>query len=81
MKFLPLFLLMFFVSCSNYVNSIHRLIDREEKMSRGDTSEGMKEHYAPYKSRFNTADDKRPIKNPSTYSMNDGGPSSVQMKP
>lgn len=83
MKFLSLFLLMFFVSCANYVDSLHRQIDREEKVARGDTSEGMKEHYAPYKSRFNTSDDKRPIKNPSTYSMNDGGPSSGsgQMKP
>ena len=41
----------------------------------------MKQHYSPYKSRFNRDGDKRPIKDPTTYSMNDGGPSSGQMKP
>ena len=81
MKCLSLFFLLFFVSCANYVNSIHRQIDREEKTARGDTAEDMKQHYSPYKSRFNRADDKRPIKDPTTYSMNDGGPSSGQMKP
>ena len=81
MKCLSLFFLLFFVSCANYVNSLHRQIDREEKMARGDTVEDMKQHYSPYKSRFNRDGDKRPIKDPTTYSMNDGGPSSAQMKP
>lgn len=78
MKFLSLFFLLFFVSCANYVNSIHRQIDRDEKSARGHTTEEMKDHYAPYKNRFNRADDKRPIKDPTTYSMNDGGPSSMK---
>lgn len=80
MKILTLGLLFFFTSCANYVNNIHRQIDREEKVARGDTSQGMREHYAPYKSRFNREDDKRPIKDPRTYSMSDGGPS-AQLKP
>ncbi len=82
MKLITLFLLFFSVSCSNYVNSIHRQIDREEKVARGDTSDGMREHYSSYKSRFNRDNDKRPIKNPNTYSMSDGGPSSNnQLRP
>ena len=83
MKCLSLFFLLFFVSCANYVNSIHRQIDREEKSARSGPDDDMKQHYSEYKpkSRFNRADDKRPIKDPTTYSMNDGGPSSGQMKP
>jgi flagellar basal body L-ring protein FlgH len=80
MKVLSLFFLLFFVSCANYVNNIHRQIDREEKIARGDTSESMKEHYAPYKSRFNRENDKRPIKDPRTFSLSDGA-SSGQVRP
>ena len=80
MKVISLFFLLFFVSCANYINNIHRQIDREEKTARGDTSESMKEHYAPYKSRFNRDGDKRPIKDPRTFSLSDGAPSG-QVKP
>jgi flagellar L-ring protein precursor FlgH len=64
-----------FVSCAQYVNNLHRQIDRDERSARGDTREGMKEHYSPYKSRFNRDQDKRPIKDPRTFSVSDGGPS------
>jgi flagellar basal body L-ring protein FlgH len=80
MKILPLFFLLFFVSCANYVSNLHRQIDREEKVSRGDTREGMREHYSPYKNRFNRENDKRPVKDPHTFSMSDGGPSN-QLQP
>jgi len=80
MKFLSLFFLFSFVSCANYVGNIHRQIDRDEKVARGDTSQGMREHYSPYKSRFNRENDKRPVSNPRTFSMSDGGPS-TQLKP
>ena len=80
MNILPLLIILSFVSCSNYVNNLHRQIDREEKIARGDTDHGMRNHYAPYKSRFNRADDKRPVTDPRTFSMGDGG-SSAQLKP
>jgi flagellar basal body L-ring protein FlgH len=72
--------LLFFTSCSNYVNNIHRQIDREEKVARGGTSQGMREHYSTYKNKFDRNGDKRPIKDPHTYSMSDGGPSG-QLRP
>ncbi len=75
MNILSLLSLLFLSSCSNYVNNIHRQIDRDEKIARGDTSQGMREHYSPYKNRFNRGNDKRPVKDPRTYSMSDGGPS------
>ena len=80
MKILILSFLFIFTSCSNYVNNIHRQIDREDKVARGDTRQGMREHYAPYKNRFDVNGDKRPIKDPRTFSMSDGGPSG-QLKP
>ena len=75
-----LFFLFFFASCANYVNNLHRQIDREEKVARGGPTAEMRDHYAPYKNRFNRDDDKRPIKDPRTFSLSDGGPSG-QMKP
>ena len=72
MKIFILSFLFIFTSCSNYVNNIHRQIDREDKVARGDTRQGMREHYAPYKSRFDVNGDKRPIKDPRTFSMSDG---------
>lgn len=80
MKGLALFTLLFLVSCANYVSNIHRQIDREEKVARGDTSEEMQRNYAPYKNRFNRDGDKRPIKDPRTFSLSDGGPSG-QVRP
>lgn len=75
MKIIPYLFLLVFVSCSNYVNNIHRQIDREEKVARGDTSQGMREHYSTYKNRFDRNGDRRPVQDPRTFSMSDGGPS------
>lgn len=80
MKILPLLALLFFVSCANYVNSLHRQIDHEEKVAQKTPTDQMRDHYSPYRNRFNRNDDKRPIKDPSTYSLSDGGPSG-QLKP
>jgi flagellar L-ring protein precursor FlgH len=63
-----LFLLLTFVSCANYVDNIHRQIDREEKVGRKDPRD-PKETFAPYRNRFHPENDKRPIKNPMTYSL------------
>lgn len=81
MKGILLFLLFSLVSCANYVDSIHRQIDREEKVSRGDRTDEMRDHYSSYKNRFNRDDDKKPIKDPRTYSLSDGGPSSGPVRP
>lgn len=67
MKNFILLCLLFLVSCAGYVDSIHRQIDREEK--GGMVRQEPKSHFAPYRNRFNTADDKRPVKNPVTYSL------------
>ena len=80
MKILSFLLLTLLMSCANYVENVHRQIDREEKAARVDPTEAIRDRYAPYKNRFNRAEDKRPIKDPRTYSMSDGGPSG-QMKP
>lgn len=80
MKIFSFLILFVLTSCAGYVDQIHRQIDREEKMARGDTRENMKQHYMPYKSRFDRSKDKRPIKDPRTFSLSDGGPSG-QIKP
>ena len=78
MKIFILSLLLFLVSCANYVNSLHRNIDREErggKKSRQDSSYG-----APHqRDRFKPEDDKRPIKDPITFSL--GSDPSGQVRP
>ncbi len=81
MKTILIFFLFVLTSCANYVSNIHRQIDREEKVARGDTREGMRAHYAPYRNKFNRAEDKRPIKDPHTFSMSDGGPSTQVLPP
>ena len=75
MKTILLFGLMFLVSCAGYVDNIHRQIDRDQKIARGDRRGDMKNDFAPYRTKFNREGDKRPIKNPVTYSLSDGGPS------
>jgi flagellar L-ring protein precursor FlgH len=69
-QFLVLFL---FSSCAQYVNSIHKQIDREEKSSRVSSAdknfEGFSSRFKPQKNPFKRGEDKRPIKNPITYSL------------
>lgn len=80
MKTTILTLLFFLTSCANYVNNIHRQIDREEKLSRDDGKTEMRRHYSPYRNRFDRSGDKRPITNPNTFSLSDGSPSE-QVRP
>lgn len=70
MKSCVLFLLLFLVSCSHYVNSIHRQIDRDEKYGQ-DEGPRKRDRFSHYREqdRFRTDQDKRPIKNPRTYSL------------
>ncbi len=80
MKILLLSFLIFLTSCANYVNSIHRRIDQDEKNPRTNRS-GPRDRFAGYreKDRFRPEEDKRPIKNPLTYSL--GSDPSGQVKP
>jgi flagellar L-ring protein FlgH len=69
MKLIFLSLLLFVTSCAHYVNSIHRQIDREER--HGQDEPKSRDRFNAYreKDRFKTENDKRPIKNPRTYSL------------
>lgn len=69
MKSFVLFLLLFLVSCANYVNSLHRQIDREEKVTQAERS--PRDRFAKYRNqdRLRRDNDRRPIKNPVTYSL------------
>lgn len=73
-------LLLLLVSCAGYVNNVHRQIDRDQKVSRKRPNE-RKDAFAQYRprSRFRRDTDKRPIKDPVTYSLGSG--SSGQMRP
>lgn len=82
MKTLLIFLLFFLVSCAQYVNSIHRQLDRDERADRGVSEKSRpKDRYAAYRERdkFRPEEDKRPIKNPITYSL--GSDPSRQVRP
>jgi flagellar L-ring protein precursor FlgH len=80
MKTLLLGILLFFVSCANYVNSLHRQIDNEERNEVA-RKRSSKDRYSAYRERdrFRPEDDKRPVKNPVTYSL--GSDPSGQVKP
>lgn len=69
-----LFVLLFLVSCSSYVNKIHRQIDQEEGVAEEEQprDERPRDPYANYRHRRFSADkDKRPVKNPQTFSLGD----------
>ncbi len=69
-----IFTLLLFSSCSNYVSNLHTQIDRDEKMASG-VRPKARSRDGYWRDRFQPERDKRPIKNPTTYSLNDGGPS------
>ena len=71
MKIATLLFALLLSSCSNYVNSIHRQIDREERGSSRTAGNKSPESsdYQRYKNKWNTQGDKRPIENPLTYSL------------
>jgi flagellar L-ring protein FlgH len=81
MKTALLFLLFTLVSCAGYVDSLHRQMDREEKIVKNTREYQPKDRYEAYRAqnRFHPENDKRPIKNPLTYSL--GSDPSGQMKP
>lgn len=83
-----LFMLMFLVSCSNFVNKIHKQIDSEEGLTdseedfRGRRQERERDPYANYRhKRFSAVNDKRPVKNPVTYSLGDASGGSARLPP
>lgn len=82
MKTIILFALAFLMSCSNYISNVKKQIAREEGGTRKSTrgSEDDYDHFALYRKRQNPELDRRPIKNPVTYSLGAAGPSG-QVKP
>ena len=76
MKSILLLSLLSLVSCAGFVDRIHKQIDREEKVNGKRPSE-PKDRFAAYrqKDRFRPEEDKRPIKNPISYSLG-GAPGS-----
>lgn len=76
MKIILLLILSTLVSCANFVNSIHRQLDNNEKTVKRQEKTKRDPYYAyREKEKWRTDDDRRPIKNPVTYSLSDGGPS------
>lgn len=80
MKTVILFLLFSLVSCANYVDQMHRQIDHEEKQSKREGPDS-RDRYSAYRERdrMRPEADRRPIKNPVTYSL--GSDPSRQMRP
>lgn len=77
MNHLILFTLLLFTSCANYVTGLHKQMDREERMARGEGTQRKQNNPNSqyWRDRFQPENDKRPIKNPTTFSLSDGGPS------
>jgi len=75
MKIVLLLTLLSLVSCANYVNSVHRQIDREEggtrpSSARPQPSQPPVDRFAAYRERDRfKKEDRRPIQNPLTYSL------------
>ncbi len=75
MNHLILIALFIVSSCANYVNNIHKQMDREERVARGQPQQKSQPREGYWRDRFQPEKDKRPVKNPVTYSLSDGGPS------
>jgi len=80
MKIFLLTTLLFFQSCAQYVNQMHRQIDRDENYRGPKKISGSKNFKSNDPKRQHPERDKRPIANPLTYSLSDSGPS-AQMRP
>jgi flagellar basal body L-ring protein FlgH len=77
MKYILLITLFLTSSCSSYINSLHKQIDREEKTKN---SRGQKRSYDPYgayRGLPKGTKDRRPINNPVTLG---GNPNSSQVR-
>lgn len=71
MKTSILFVLFFLTSCAGYVSNVHRQIDREDKMAvKQKRNDSPGPEY--WRDRFRPEQDRRPIKNPVTYSLGAG---------
>jgi flagellar L-ring protein precursor FlgH len=81
MKTIIIFMLFILASCAGYVDNIHRQLDREEKIAKRKKSDFPSDRFAAFRERdrMRPENDKRPIKNPITYSL--GNDPSGQMKP
>ncbi len=82
MKTSILFVLMFLTSCANYVSNVHRQIDREDKMGSRQKRVNADSPNPEYcRNRFRPEQDKRPIKNPVTYSLGQGSSGQANVPP
>lgn len=82
MKIFAILLLTLLTSCAGLVDNIHRQLDREEGVGQAKQKDDVVvDRFAAYreKSKFNRGDDRRPIKNPVTYSL--GSDPSGQLQP
>ncbi|HXH73718.1 MAG TPA: flagellar basal body L-ring protein FlgH [Bacteriovoracaceae bacterium] len=81
MNIIIMSLMLTLVSCANFMANMHKQMDREEKrgQQRARVKEKAPDRYEPYRSRFHAENDKRPIKDPMTYSLGSGP--SGQMRP
>lgn len=83
MKTITLFLLFTLVSCAGMVDSLHRQMDREEKVGQyaPRSPKNPSDRFQAYRERdrFRPEDDRRPVKNPVTYSL--GSDPSGQQRP
>lgn len=72
-------LLFFLVSCAGFVDQMHRQIDRQERGEKN-RSQTPNDQFSNFKERdrFRPENDRRPIKNPVTYSL--GGDHSGQQR-
>jgi flagellar basal body L-ring protein FlgH len=57
------------VGCANYINSIHRQIDREEKLKKDNRVQTLDPYSIYRESSLVKRGDKRPISNPNSYSQ------------
>lgn len=95
MKLFWIISLLFCTSCANYVNSLHRQIDRDEGRGQRPTQSRPTAkpsapipvdsdrfgHFRPEHNRFRPEYDKRPVKNPLTYSLGSETTSHVRNTP
>lgn len=78
MRILILLLTLNLVSCAQYVNQFHRQIDREDRAANAERENYVPGYANSSPRRLRPENDKRPIKNPVTYSL---GRPSGQIKP
>ncbi len=68
MNRLCLCLLFFLVSCAGFVDQMHKQIDRQERIEKSRSQQSQSPNYKE-RDRFKPENDRRPIKNPVTYSL------------